>query len=206
MRFKKTTLSIFLALFASAYAFAQTVTGSLLGTVIDSAGAVVPGASVQLTNVGTAAVNTATTDSDGIFRFANLLPATYRVTVEAKGFKKRIENEVVVGLSDNRDLGRLTLDVGNVTDSVTVTAEVTPVQTSTSERSSVIDGNQLNTEAIRGREMMTVSYTHLGTRGVAVDCSRQIQSRDRRSSRPERQHRGRTPRQSDGDVGGTQHR
>jgi hypothetical protein len=155
MRFKKTTLSIFLALFASAYAFAQTVTGSLLGTVIDSAGAVVPGASVQLTNVGTAAVNTATTDSDGIFRFANLLPATYRVTVEAKGFKKRIENEVVVGLSDNRDLGRLTLDVGNVTDSVTVTAEVTPVQTSTSERSSVIDGNQLNTEAIRGREMMS---------------------------------------------------
>jgi hypothetical protein len=63
--------------------------------------------------------------------------------------------DILVGLSEHRDLGQLTLDIGSVTDEVTVTAEVTAVQTSTAERSSVIEGNQLNSEAIRGREMMS---------------------------------------------------
>lgn len=155
MALRRTVVILCLVLLGSAGLISQTVTGSLVGTIMDSAGAVVPNAAVELTNQGTAAVMAVTSDSSGIFRFANLLPATYRVSVEAKGFKKRIVNDIIVGLSDNRDLGRLTLDVGNVTDSVTVTAEATTVQTSTAERSQVIDGNQLNSEAIRGREMMS---------------------------------------------------
>ena len=155
MTLQNKAASICWFILVSACAFAQTVTGSLVGIVVDPAGAVVPGAPIQLTNQGTAAVLTATTDSQGLFRFPNLSPATYMVTVQAKGFKSRVERDIIVGLSENRDVGRLALEIGNVGESVTVTAEVTPVQTSSSERSSVIDGNQLNSEAIRGREMMS---------------------------------------------------
>src|SRR5271156_2501974 len=153
MRLQNKAASVCLFLAVSACALAQTVTGSLVGTVVDPAGSVIPGAPVILTNQGTAAILKATTDHEGLFRFPNLSPATYTVTVQAKGFKTRVERDISVGLSENRDVGRLGLEIGNVGESITVTAEVTPVQTSSSERSSVIDGNQLNSEAIRGREM-----------------------------------------------------
>jgi len=155
MTLKNKAASVCLFMLVSACAFAQTVTGTLVGTVVDPAGSAVPGAPIQLTNQGTAAVLTATTDNEGLFRFPNLSPATYTVSVQAKGFKTRVERDITVGLSENRDVGRLALEIGNVGESITVTAEVTPVQTSSSERSSVIDGNQLNSEAIRGREMMS---------------------------------------------------
>jgi len=155
MTVQRTVLSICLVLLVSACAFAQTVTGSLVGIVVDPTGSVIPDVKIQLTNQGTSASSVATADSSGIFRFPNLNPATYSVSVQAKGFKTRIVKDITVGLSENRDLGRLALDIGNVTDEITVTAEATAVQTSTAERSSVIDGNQLNNEAIRGREMMS---------------------------------------------------
>jgi Carboxypeptidase regulatory-like domain len=148
-------LSICLALFVSACTFAQTVTGSLVGLVADPTGSAIPDVKIQLTNQGTSATSVATSDSSGIFRFPNLNPATYSINVQAKGFKTRIVKDISVGLSEHRDLGQLTLDVGNLTEEITVTAEATAVQTSTAERSSVIDGNQLNSEAIRGREMMS---------------------------------------------------
>ncbi len=97
----------------------------------------------------------ATSDSSGLFRFPNLNPAVYSISAQAKGFKTRLEKDITIGLSENRDLGRLALEVGNVNEQITITAEATPVQTSSSERSSVIEGSQLNSEAIRGREMMS---------------------------------------------------
>ena len=155
MKLRIVVLSASLAMLACACLFAQTVTGSLVGIVVDPSGSVIPDVKIQLTNEGTSAMSSAIADSSGVFRFANLLPATYSVSVTAKGFKTRLIKDVTIGLAENRDLGRVALDVGNVTEQVTVTAEAIPVQTSTAERSSVIDGNQLNSEAIRGREMMS---------------------------------------------------
>jgi len=155
MTVQRTTLSICLALLVSACTFAQTVTGSLIGLVVDPTGSAIPNVKIQLTNQGTAATSVASADSSGLFRFTNLNPGTYSVSAQATGFKTRIVKDITVGLSENRDLGQLSLDVGNLTEEITVTAEATAVQTSTAERSSVIDGNQLNNEAIRGREMMS---------------------------------------------------
>ena len=129
MPLQKITLSICLVLLVCAYAMAQTVTGSLVGTVVDPANSVVRGVQILLTNQGTAATSVTVTDNLGLFRFPNLNPATYSVTVEAKGFKKRIVTNIILGLSETRDLGHMTLDIGNVNDEITVTAEATPVQT-----------------------------------------------------------------------------
>ncbi|MGA2169461.1 MAG: carboxypeptidase-like regulatory domain-containing protein, partial [Terracidiphilus sp.] len=75
---------------------AQAVTGSLLGTVQDSSGAVVPGANVTLTNDGTNITNDTITGPQGFYTFPNLNPGQYRVTVEAKGFKKLISTHNIV--------------------------------------------------------------------------------------------------------------
>src|SRR6266700_2400351 len=99
---------ILLALVGTAGLTAQTVTGSLIGTVVDPSGSVIPEVKIQLTNEGTSATSVATADSSGVFRFATLLPARYSVAVQAKGFKTRVVRDVAIGLSENRDLGRIT--------------------------------------------------------------------------------------------------
>src|ERR1035441_3183471 len=98
MTVRKTTLSVFIALFASACMYAQTVTGSMVGVVVDPAGSVIPSAKITLTNLGTAAANTATSDGSGVFRFPNLSAANYSVTVQASGFKTRVVTDIVLGL------------------------------------------------------------------------------------------------------------
>ena len=86
-----------LVLLACAGTLAQTVTGSLIGIILDPAGSAIPDAKIQLTNQGTAATISVAGDSSGVFRFANLLPANYSVSVQAKGFKTRVVNDIAIG-------------------------------------------------------------------------------------------------------------
>src|SRR4051794_36956491 len=109
--------------------FAQSVSSSILGIVVDPAGSVVPGAEIKITNVGTAAVQNAISDSAGFFRVTNIFAGTYSVAVQAKGFKVLSVNDVPLGASEARDLGKLALTLGNVTESVSVTGEIAAVQT-----------------------------------------------------------------------------
>ena len=135
--------------------FSQTVTSSILGTVVDPAGSVVPPAEVRLTNDGTAGVNTATTDSSGLFRIANIFAGTYSVNVQAKGFKALTVTSIDIGASETRDLGHLTLTLGNITESISVTGEVAAIETASSDRSPLVDFHEFNTVAIKGRDMMS---------------------------------------------------
>ena len=102
-------------------------TSTVTGTVVDNVG-VVPGATVTLTAVATKLVRTNTTNETGIFRFAALPPGYYSLKVETQGFKPVAVDNFIVDAGAIRDLGRLTMTAGNLTEAVTVTAEVTPVQ------------------------------------------------------------------------------
>src|SRR3954471_21558702 len=87
MKLKKLALALSMLILGSVSMFGQANSSSLLGTVVDPAGAVVPKVAVVVTNTGTAAVNTATTDNSGNFRVNNILAGTYSVKIESKGFK-----------------------------------------------------------------------------------------------------------------------
>lgn len=136
--------------------FGQTQSSSILGTVVDPAGAVVPQAAVAITNQGTSAVNNATTDSSGLFRVTNIFAGTYSVKVTAKGFKTYQVSDIVLGAGDTRDLGKLSLQLGAASESISVTAEIAAVQTATSEKAGLINTqDDLNVVAIKGRDMMS---------------------------------------------------
>src|ERR1700760_3801089 len=105
--------------FLSKSTFAQAVAGTLLGTVQDSSGAVIPGRNGKLPNEGTNVTNQTTTGPQGFYTFPNLNPGQYSVVVEAKGFKKIVSahNQVQVEKTTRVDL---TLMPGAATAEVTV--------------------------------------------------------------------------------------
>jgi hypothetical protein len=102
-------------------AAAQTAgEGSIQGTVIDTSGAVIAHATVTITNVATGESTTQNSTSAGFFSIAPLLPGTYKVQVEAKGFKTLVQDNVVVNALQTRAISPV-LTVGTETQTVTVT-------------------------------------------------------------------------------------
>ena len=109
----------------TADATAQERFGSLTGAVTDESGAVLPGATVTITNKANGAVRTSTTGSDGRFQVPDLEPGRYSVTVELMGFAKVEHQDVNLLLGRSLAIDS-TLKVGDFTEVVTVTAEDTP--------------------------------------------------------------------------------
>src|SRR3984957_6931695 len=117
-----------LAFLVSAIAFAQTFQGTLRGRVVDPNGAVTASAKITLTDEGTQTARGTVTNADGDYTFASLTPATYTVTVEAAGFKKLEQKGVSVATQAAVTLD-LQLELGQVSEEVTVTSEAPPLQT-----------------------------------------------------------------------------
>ena len=109
----------------------QATTADILGTVEDSAGRVVPGATVTATNVGTNQTRTATTNDSGNFAITNLQPGRYTVTIEAASFSKTVVKDIELNVGANRTL-RIDLKAGQITETVEVTAEAGLIETTTS--------------------------------------------------------------------------
>src|SRR5579864_2595524 len=108
-------------------AFSQAVNGTLLGTVTDSSGAIVPNAKVTITETNTGISHSAMTNESGNYSFPDLPPGTYDVTVEQSGFKKesRKANDVLVNSTVRVNI---TLQPGNVSETVEVTGAPPPLQ------------------------------------------------------------------------------
>ncbi len=144
-------LSIVLCFCASL--FSQTISSSLVGAVVDPSNAVIPNASVTLTDQDTGKVRSATTDHLGSFRFLNLPPGRYTVSIEVSGFKNYEQRDIVVAAQETRDAGRLTMAIGSTSERVMVNAEATPIQLASSEKSQSVDGKQLNNITLKGRDL-----------------------------------------------------
>ncbi len=133
--------------------FAQTVTSSIVGSVVDPADAVVSGAPVTLTSVDTGATRTATTDTLGTYHFTQVEPGTYNVTVKATGFKSETQTGIVVTAQETHNAGKMILVLGNVAESISVTAEAAQVQLASSEKASTVDSSDLEDLTLKGRDL-----------------------------------------------------
>ncbi|HEX7176682.1 MAG TPA: carboxypeptidase regulatory-like domain-containing protein [Pyrinomonadaceae bacterium] len=109
-------------------AFAQEVTGSILGTVTDTAGAAVPNAEVTLTSTNTREERKIQTDEDGNYTFTQLRPGVYDIAVRTQGFKEHVSQGFEVNVNDRKTLN-FTLEAGAVSETITVTSEAPLIQT-----------------------------------------------------------------------------
>jgi len=173
---KLKTLVVITIAFAlcSANLLGQTIASSMVGTVVDPADAVVAGAPVTLTSVETGAVRTGTTDSNGTFRFQNLLPGTYNVTVKASGFKTATQSGIVVAAEETHNAGRMVLEIGTVSETTTVTAEAAAVQLTSSENSQTIGAANLEDLTLKGRDLF--GYVRLVPGVIDTTTSRDVTS------------------------------
>jgi hypothetical protein len=128
-------------------------TGSLRGTVTDASGGVMPGATVTVINSGTREERSVATDDRGGFYFAGLFPATYEVKVELQGFKTYDVKGIVLGPNDTRGLD-VTLEVGALTEVVSVTSPLEIIQTETGAREGVIKAEQIENLSVVSRSSL----------------------------------------------------
>jgi hypothetical protein len=121
---------------------AQTTYGSIVGTVTDPSGGIIPGAKTSLTNLGTAENRTGVTAANGTYRFVNLVPGRYRLEVEAAGFKRLTREPIAVEVEAAVRIDAV-LQVGNVSETIEVTAETPLLQTESSSLSQAIEGRHV---------------------------------------------------------------
>src|SRR5579884_2969663 len=122
--------------------YAQTVNATLVGTVTDASGAVVPNAHVTLTETQTNVSRVTQTNGSGNYTFADLPPGTYDVSVEMQGFKKETRRGIVV-LVDTTTRTDLQLSPGNISQTVEVTGAPPVLQTETATTGAKMDRMQV---------------------------------------------------------------
>jgi hypothetical protein len=152
--------------FMPASAHAQAVSGTILGTVLDSTGSVVPGATVTILNTGTGLTRTVTTDASGEFTAPQVPTGKYSVTAELAGFKKVTLENIDVGV-DQRIRVDVKLELGAMTEAVTITAESPLVQTSSSELGTTVRNEQIEAMPLNGRNFVQLTRSIPGVlRGI----------------------------------------
>jgi hypothetical protein len=134
-------------------ATAQTTSASVTGTVQDAQGGALPGVAVTLTSKTQGNVQTATTDSEGRFVFAIVRPDTYTLSAALEGFKTLERTNLIVNANDRLSAGILALEVGAMTEEVTVSSRVSELQTTSGERSFTLENSALSNIANNGRQL-----------------------------------------------------
>jgi hypothetical protein len=148
-------------------AFSQSVTGQISGVVVDPAGAVVPGATVQLIHDLSQNARQFTTESTGSFIFTGLVPGTYSLRVSRAGFKTYDQRAIPVAAQERVDLHEVQLVIGEVSATVEVAASTVHVATDSSDRSIAIGLQQILDTPTRGRNPLNVIMTLPGVQTVA---------------------------------------
>jgi hypothetical protein len=146
-------------LLSSPALLAQSSSGTISGRVLDSTGNSVPGARITLTKQDTREVRMFSTPTSGEFTFASVQPGPYSLKVEAQGFKALEKTDLNLSASERLSAGDLALQIGTVSEVVKVTAEATPVQTTSSERSGLLDLHQVTNLFTPGRDVMGLLVT-----------------------------------------------
>lgn len=152
-------------IFCASLCFAQ-FSASVQGAVQDPSGAAVANASVEITNLATKVSRTATSDAEGNFEISSLAPGSYTITASASGFSK---SQVNVTLLTEQHLNvPITMNVGSVTESVTVTTEAPIVDTADSRIQMTLQNQAVAQLPVIGRNLVTLVTMAPGVSGLGT--------------------------------------
>jgi hypothetical protein len=146
---------------------AQTVTGSISGTVHDPQGAVVPGATATVVNEATSDSRVAVTDDRGEFQVTSLAAGRYTVRVELASFRTYERKNVVLSSSERVSVGTISLEVGGLGETVTVEATGTHVNTTETQHGGVVTRTQIEQIQVLGRDVTSLMRLLPGVRYTA---------------------------------------
>src|SRR5437016_6082336 len=165
---KSISLAALLMCLLALTAIGQQTTGSLNGTVNDPSGAVVAGATVTAVNTATGAERSAVSSSTGTFDFQALQPGTYTISVDAKGFKKAVSRDIVVSVASATQV-TIPLEVGQASETVTVTASQEVINTLSPSLTNVINTRQVVDLPLGGRNPVDLAALQAGIAVVGTD-------------------------------------
>ncbi len=148
-------------------AWAQTVTGVVLGTVTDPSGQAIPGASVTLISEATGDQRSAKTEVSGSFMFPAVPSGAYTIRIESQGFQRFEKTGNRLTPNERLSLGSIQLAIGSIAETVTVTAQGMNVQTASAEGSALLTSRQLDTLSERSRDIVNLLRTIPGVQTQA---------------------------------------
>jgi hypothetical protein len=137
------------------YLYGQNPSATVSGFVTDPQGANIPGATVALSNVSTGVTASTRTNGSGLYRIAGLVPGIYRETVTKDGFKSTVKGSIDLHVEDELSIN-FTLQIGSVSESITVQAGEPALQSESSTVSDVIEGRQVEGTPLNGRNVMNL--------------------------------------------------
>ena len=160
-------LFLFLAIFTALPVFGQLPTATILGTVKDSSGAVIPEAKVTARNVDTGISRTANTENDGSYRFSALPVGNYAVDVEHAGFSRESRTGLTLTVGQEAVVN-VTLNVGTTAQTVTITGEAPQVDTTSSALGGVVNEQKLQDLPLNGRNYLDLASLQPGVSSVGA--------------------------------------
>ena len=162
---------------------AQTVTGAIMGTVTDDSGGIVPGVTVTVVNTGTNFNRAHITDEKGHYEVRQLPIGPYEVSAELQGFKKQLRRlQLTVGSEAVVDFS---MQMGNLEETVVVTAEAAVVQTSSAEVGALVDQKQIQQLPLNARDIQQLATIQPGVQSQAAYNGLYGANISVRGSRPE---------------------
>lgn len=159
---------VLVAAFSVTSALPQASDAEIAGVVKDASAAPIAGITLTLTNQDSGFVRTSATTNDGVYRFVALPPGHYSVKAEAPGFKTETIRDILLNIGTHVDRD-LTLTVGNVQESITVTAETPSIDSTKAEVSGVVTQQQIDTLPVNTRQFLNLA---LLTPATTQDASR----------------------------------
>lgn len=160
--FRLSVIALGFFLLGGGLLFGQADTGSITGTVTDTSGAVVPGVKVTIVAIATGQQRTLTTDDAGRYSSGPLRPGSYRVEAEHQGYQRLTSQNVLLQIQQTA-VEDLTLQVGSVQQSVTVTGAPPLVQTADASQGSVIGAQTVANMPLNGRDYLQLALLSEGT-------------------------------------------
>src|SRR3989441_10206573 len=161
MGWRRIVLCLGILIMSSLAAIGQLTTGTIAGTVTDQSGAAVPGATVTLKNTDTGISRTVQTRENGKYEALSLPAGSYEVSASLAGFRTAVHTGISLAVGQNAAID-FALQVGQVNEAVTVTGDVTQVETTTATVSNLVDEKKVADLPLNGRDLTQLSFLQPG--------------------------------------------
>ena len=161
MKFRNILLAIFGILFTTTSALAQIDRGAIVGTVTDSNGAVIPKASIKITNEATLVSETTTTNTDGQYQALALIPGLYTIEAQAQGLATEKTPHIEIHVRTRAAIN-FRLQVGSVSETVMVSSDTQQLQTQSADMGGVVNSQTVNDLPLNGRVYAQLALVEAG--------------------------------------------